>query len=460
MQPLALNAPMLRTVLVLLLAFTAGPSWAAPAVKPLPVVGPQAFQDANIAFEYALYLPANPSGDVLAQARAIAKKLDTQLQEVADLSQPPAGRSVIWQLETDVAKHYAPPSLNTLKYSGRGLSAAQADSLQGAKQALRITFAHPQAKMLEGLRAANALALTLIKALPGSLLWDEQTREVFTAQAWQERRVASWTTVWPQVAKHITIHAYNDGDSVRAITLGMSKFGLPDVVVAGFSWSNNAPVGNLINAVSQRWVEGARPEASGLFTLKPQAIVNAAAREHATSDLKPNAQPQVQMLLRSTPADDGDPDNRLIVLSAERSEGADASSKQEALLSALFGSEDKVVMVKHNDEINAASAHARLKLPALAAAFNAGLKPGEFIQLKAPFKTSDDGTEWMWVEVQRWQGDAITGMLKNEPYYIPNLHGGQIVTIKQSEVFDYIRSDADGHEEGNETSVLIEKYQQ
>jgi hypothetical protein len=50
-------------------------------------------------------------------------------------------------------------------------------------------------------------------------------------------------------------------------------------------------------------------------------------------------------------------------------------------------------------------------------------------------------------------------MLKNEPYYIPTLHGGQTVNVSQKDVFDYIHTFPDGRTEGNETSAIIEKME-
>ena len=35
----------------------------------------------------------------------------------------------------------------------------------------------------------------------------------------------------PDLSKHLVIHAYQKGELVRAITLGMEKFGLPDLVI-------------------------------------------------------------------------------------------------------------------------------------------------------------------------------------------------------------------------------------
>ena len=66
----------------------------------------------------------------------------------------------------------------------------------------------------------------------------------------------------------------------------------------------------------------------------------------------------------------------------------------------------------------------------------------------------------MWVEVTSWKGDKIKGHLRNDPFEIPNLHSGQVVNVRQAEVFDYIRHYSDGSEEGNETGAIIAKMQE
>ena len=118
-----------------------------------------------------------------------------------------------------------------------------------------------------------------------------------------------------------------------------------------------------------------------------------------------------------------------------------------------------MVPVNHDQAILAASKQAKEKLPQLRRDFNAGLEPGEYIYVKAPFETPDDGTEWMWVEVMRWNDGEILGLLKNEPVYIPDLRGGSEVRVDEADVFDYIRYFADGSEEGNETGKLIQQSQ-
>jgi uncharacterized protein YegJ (DUF2314 family) len=65
----------------------------------------------------------------------------------------------------------------------------------------------------------------------------------------------------------------------------------------------------------------------------------------------------------------------------------------------------------------------------------------------------------MWVEVKKWEGDRIDGLLQNDPYDIPTLKAGQAVRVKLSDVFDYIRVLPDGKREGNTTGAIIEKMQ-
>jgi uncharacterized protein YegJ (DUF2314 family) len=85
------------------------------------------------------------------------------------------------------------------------------------------------------------------------------------------------------------------------------------------------------------------------------------------------------------------------------------------------------------------------------------MSPGEFIHVQAAFKAPDGESEWMWVEITSWHGDKIKGLLRNEPYKITTLHGGQVVQVHEADVFDYIHRRADGIEDGNETGKIIEK---
>jgi uncharacterized protein YegJ (DUF2314 family) len=324
---------------------------------------------------------------------------------------------------------------------------------------LVLEFGFRAADVWDSLLAATTVSETVARDT-GGLLWDEETREVFTPDEWHKRRITTWAGGVPDISDHITIHAYNSGEYVRAITLGMRKVGLPDVVVEESSWSSDGSVGHLINLFCQAMAEGATIDRPGEFDLDLRAIRNDAVRNPQVESLKSNATGKALLSLRRGKWEDGDPMNRLIEIGFDRYPGRDHHARREAMLSSLFGWKDSSEPVKHDERLLAASRRAKERLPALCKDFSEGLAPAEFIQLKAPFATPDGGREWMWVEVTAWKAGKIRGILKNEPFSIPDLHAGQVVEVSQEDVFDYIRTYPDGREEGNETGAVIGKMQE
>jgi uncharacterized protein YegJ (DUF2314 family) len=205
--------------------------------------------------------------------------------------------------------------------------------------------------------------------------------------------------------------------------------------------------------------EGATFSVPGTYTMKLQAVKNDYVREPQVKSLGSNSTAIAYLTLKKGKPDEGDPDNRLIVLSPESYSGVDYHAKLDGMLTCFFGATDAATGVKHDEVLLEASRKARENLPALKKAFNAGLKPAESILLKAPFKTRNGGNEWMWVEVSRWDDSGITGILDNDPFDVPDLHAGQTVTVHQEDIFDYIRHYPDGHSAGNRTGDILEKME-
>lgn len=424
----------------------------------------------QIEYEFAIYYLTPPTGDPLAELKSLlASKYplftfreatppeDSQPQEVRVPGAPvvPAGTepTVTCRVERDVPNEYTPPDGDHLSRFGHGLSEAQIEQLGESKEALILRFSYRKKHVWEGLRAAQELMAELAIA-SGGLIWDESTRQVFAVAPWKER-LAEWTDGVPDVSHHTVIHAYKSDDYLRAITLGLEKFGLPDVVVEGFSSSQARNTGHLINLFAQVLAEGGTIREAGQFDLDIKTIRNPQVREEHLTTLHENATGLALLTLRKGTWEEGDPENRLIELTFDRGTGPDSFSRLEGTLASVFGFVDEVTRFKHNAELEAASERARKKLPDLERTFNKGLEPGETLLLKAPFETPDEGREWMWVEVVRWKGDAISGLLMNEPHDISELHAGQEVEVSQGDIFDYIRRRPDGTMEGNETGKII-----
>ena len=379
------------------------------------------------------------------------------LKLVSELPEQPQSMLVRAQLNENVKDSYAPPTVRSLQYAGHGLSGTQAEALQNSTQAVILQFGHPQKDVWTGLRTAAELAGEIAAQTDG-FVWDEDTREVFTPEAWRQRRIEQWTES-PRVSLQTIIHNYNTGHSVRAITLGMAKMGLPDLVVEDTGWSSNNRIGNLINLTSQALVDGQPLTKSGEFKVSLQQIQNADERDGIVKSLKANATKVGCLTLVPGKWEEGDPRNTLIQLTFDKYPGNDSHAKQESMISSFFGWEDHVTYIKHDDELRAASARAKQQLPALQKAFSAGFQPGEYLEVKAPFETESGGKEWMWVEVTTWRGNRIGGLLDSEPEKVPSLHPGQYVEVRQEDVFDYLHTFPDKRTEGNTTGPIIQHMQ-
>lgn len=349
-----------------------------------------------------------------------------------------------------------PPVESLMKYFGRGLSEEQAQAVQDANRVVVFQFAY---KVDENLIARLKSALELVRKLATDeqgLIYDVETREMFTPKAWQERRMNFWRGDVPDVSTHITIHNYQEGQYQRAVTLGMAKLGLPDLVVEGFPRSLGRNVGHTINLVAQALAEGAVVPRTGEFDLDFRQIRQPEVRDAQLRALEPQGTGKALLQFVESEADEGDPDNRLIEIRFDHAAGPDTPAKIESVLAGAFGHSDSVTRVSHDEALLAASQRARSKLPALREAFNRGLAPDELVLVKAPFKTPSGDNEWMWVEVSDWNGDAIRGTLQNDPFDISTLHAGQEVDVSQAEIFDYLFIRTDGTQEGNETGRLME----
>ena len=412
--------------------------------------------DKSIKFDFAVYLLPTSTGDPQKIFRETAAKEYPALKVVPEIQGESQEMRVAGDSQANAGKEYAPPDLQALRHDGVGLTPDQERSLQKSDRAFILHFAQPGGLRWVALRTANQLVETVARRTRG-LIWDEETRQVFTPDAWHQRRLASWDDDVPRIASQTLIHSYRNGDFVRAITLGMAKVGLPDVVVTNFTWSSENQVGSLINAFCQILAEGAAISVPGKYELNLTEIKNLESKKNQTGVLKANASGLAYLWLDKGRWEEGDPRNRLIELSAKRYSEPDVHARQEKMLQCLYGSRDGVRSIEHTEELLQASRSARMKLSDFKTAFNKGLAPGEYIEVKAPFRTRAGGNEWMWVEVTKWSGDKIEGLLRNTPEEVPNLYSGQLVRISEQDIFDYIHTNPDGTQEGNTTGEIIKK---
>lgn len=403
-------------------------------------------------FVFAVFHPQEPEDNPAktVQDSLTKRKLALRLEQVANQeTRPPV--VVVRRTDTDT---YPVPPKDLLQYFGRGLSEEDIQRLSGSKQVTTLWFLNSPDNFFKSLKEASILAGDLAAESSG-FVWDEETRECFTPDAWRKHRIEAWKGRFPLVTDHIVLHAYNTGELNRAITLGMAKFCLPDIYIKDFPRSYVSGMGIVINIIAQTILERPDIESEGTLALDLASL----STEQAQGKDKLKGKAKVHIVVGTR--DEGDPMNRLIEVVFPGDEKS-LNVRQEAMISELLGpGSDGVVSVEHNPELLAASKKAKKHLlEKLKPRFMAGLGPSERLSVKAPFKTPEGKQEWMWIEVVKWEGEKIYGILMNDPHYIPGLKSGARVETTEDMVFDYIHKTPDGKSEGNQTGKIMQRINQ
>ena len=405
----------------------------------------------DVAFvRLAVYLPKPVDGHPVKRVETLRAAKYAFLHPAADLSKDMALPAFL--VDAPPIEDVPPPNAESLGYFGRGLSAQEILAAADSKQVVVMVFA--TARETSARVQAAALALTGdVAAELGGFVWDDETRLLYTLAEWRGKSFPADGLA--DVREHVSMHAYRAGELIRIVTLGMAKLGLPDVVVNGVSAEDSGAMGNLVNLVCQTLLEDGRLHEASALAVDIASLRNGAVRTAQSKNPAAGATGKATLRLRWAEPEEGDPDNRLLELDFGAS---DAQVEQAVLLAKVYGMNDAVAAVDASDrELQAARERAKRRLAELKPSLADGYDVDETLLVKAPFRTTDGGTEWMWVEMVSWKGSRIDGILQNEPEQVPSLRGGERVQVAEDDVFDFIHRRPDGTVEGNETSKVIER---
>jgi len=425
----------------------AAPQAATPAAAKQPVPPGSPFVERAV-MRFAIYFTPRATRDARAElARLVARELHPPLP----IDPEPAVGSHLRMTSPAIAD-FAPPDPHQLEYFGRGLTAEQVAAVQKSQEVVLLEFVAEGA----GRHAIHRGAMTIMHDLAlrcGGLLWDEDTRELFTPDVWA-KRMHRWEREVPFAPDLFTIHSYKNGDLVRLVTLGLGKLGLPDLVVEEVAPTSTRSMASLINLVAQTMADGAVVRDGGLIEVDSTSVP-----DKAGGPAFPGAHATIALVVGTR--DEGDADNRLWEIAFPGGPASELQERQDALLSQLFGTRDELTQVEHDEEMLSLSRRARAKL--LKDIKKQFQKPAwselNHLMVKAPFRTDDGGNEWMWMDVVRWQGTTIEGILQNDPAAVSGLKSGARVTAEEESIFDYMLERRDGTSEGNTTGALMQRRQ-
>jgi len=391
--------------------------------------------------------------------KAIKKELKAIFPDAKFIDEAPEiiDRTMIFlDFVTDVAEEYPAHDMDYLDYFADEFTKAQKEQLTASKNALICVVYYEKKNAFSYTRKLYDWVDKKVKNTD-IIVYDGEVREYFSSKTWKKNRVDAWEHGVPNVLQQITLHSYRQKEYCRTITFGMQRYGLPDILIEDSPCTNVSNASQLVVIIAQLLLEGNQIKNKSL-AVDLDAIKNAEFKSIIPSILMDDAQKKAVIHFETaTTMEEGDPFNTILRVNFDHKDYANPQAYENEVYKTLFGTDDEITNVSHNEEIIAASNRAKRRLPALKKLFNSGLESNKLL-LKAPFTADDGGNEWMWVEVTRWEDESIEGILQNQPFYIKDLKSGSKVTVQQADIFDYVLYKPDGTQEGNETGRLIEKY--
>jgi uncharacterized protein YegJ (DUF2314 family) len=341
------------------------------------------------------------------------------------------------------------PPEDQLAYTARRLAPDERERARRATTVQTLTFSIDPVRRTD-LANVCALAHALAESTR-AVLEDGDTRELFSPAQWKLARLDSWQGTIPAAPGHIAIRPWQDAKDAGVDTVGMGRFGLPELTIAGIAPADATLAAALIAYTAQQLVERPQLDRAG------ELAVHASALAHAGVRVKPVAGASgttTVHLVTAKPAPGGARRVQLVGTADDKSASAFVT---RALREAAGQKPPTDASAEDDAALTAASQRAQPRIAELKKQWLKGAPADASLWLKLPFASADGGREWMWVAVTKWEDGKLSGTLENAPTDVPNLKEGQAVLMPDKDVFDYRLERPGQLPEGGETDRILEK---
>jgi uncharacterized protein YegJ (DUF2314 family) len=403
-------------------------------------------------------LTDKPADEVLriASGAFLEKQLDTRhCGATCDALRKVIADPLRFAVEVMKAEDYILPAKDSFDTIGAGLTKAERASITERSQVV-VVRTHGVAS-IEQLPARTAFAVTAVaaEALSG-LIYDEATRRIENLSQFRERLITVPLGQNVFSPHHISVQIYRQEDgTARLLTLGMVRFGSPDLTMRGAAPELGPTLANVLN-VAASWAAGAKTELPIVVSLADVARVASQRAEGLAKD--PSASRPVALDAIDADRIEGDPDNGMLELVPR---GGVTREAWASVATDLFGPAPKLVFASFDKELDAIAVRARKELPGVSRRFESG-EGALFV--KGPFAIPEgsrvDGgatEEWMWIEVSSCDARGCAGVLSNTPGYATNLAPGKPVRVARDKLADWLLRLPDGGAAGGDSIRALER---
>lgn len=344
-----------------------------------------------------------------------------------------------FEIETQTGDELILPSKEMLETVAPSLTPKEREGVHKRRAGVTVRVRGDVKKEQIAARALFAVTSVLADKLDG-LVWDETTRRLESAAQAKMRTIRTPLTASAFNPRAIVIQFYRQPDSsARLVTLGMSRFGSPDLSLRGCSMAAGAMLVDALNMLAASIVDG-----QDALPLVAKGKSESVSFEVADAE-------RVQ----------GDPDDFVEILPVGGAKGESAREAWDVVVTKLFGESAHAVEAKFGKELEAAGAKARKELPAVLARFAAG--EGELFVwgpfVIPPDERADGGPEdeWLWVKVSSCDETLCTGSLSNRPMYATNIASGRTTSMPRAKIADWQLRFPDGGIAGGETTKMLQQ---
>jgi hypothetical protein len=312
--------------------------------------------------------------------------------------------------------------------SARGLTAAQAANVKKLPRVVAVRVATATGPKQLALRTATATAAAIAQRTNG-IVWDQLLGRMETASAFAKHVVTTPLGSSVFRADRVELLYQPKGETVvRVLTSGLSRWGAPDVEVAGVPTAASARIADVVLGVAGAIADGAT---AGPIVLSRDDVGRARGEAYPTdAGLPPSAPVEIDVV--TSHPENGDPNDFMARIVPP---GADGPIGALDLAERFFG--PVLAAAPTSGALDARRKQAQGKLAAAQRHWGAAADAGTKLLVMLPFAIPGDaGVESMWIEVTRLDARTVTGKLTDDPLGATDVKRGDEVTRPRSDVED------------------------
>jgi uncharacterized protein YegJ (DUF2314 family) len=353
--------------------------------------------------------------------------------------------------EVDIGKTdelMLPPS-DMMDTVASGLTPAEREDLKKRPTSVVVRTHGAFAKEQVAARTAFAVTAVLAEALDG-YVYDEASRRIETASEFSAHAVTAPLGKPAFERRHIAVQLYRQEDgTARLLTLGMARFGSPDLSMRGASMGSGPLLAEVLNAVASKLAFDLTEPA---VTITLDDVARVVGKKPSELNPTPSAAKPVMLTLVDAEHADGDPDNEVAEVLPW---GGSTRENWDSVVTSLFGALPSMKPSVDDPELAEIAKKAQKSLPGAIKRLEAG--DGE-LYVKGPFAVPEEArvdggntTELLWLLATSCDARACTGTLANEPSYATNLAPGKTSGLPRTDVTDWMLRQHDGGVAGGDS---------